>query len=389
MRRFGWLLVVAGAACSDGRERRLPGSEPPPAESSSSDNGASISSGQGSKKKDATPVDPGKDLGCPPAPGEPGGEVCQASSFQAKPPPLVLYLMIDRSGSMDEITGLGLSKWEALKIAMASFVDAPAVPDLSLGAQFFPQSDSLLCDLDAYAEPAVSLASASSARSALLSAMASTSPSGSTPTGPALAGAVKQARRWASERPKSAVAVVLATDGLPSSCEPLDAAAIAAVAAEGEGGKPSIATFVIGILGPQDHSAGGRATLDAVAAAGGTEEAFLVSPSGNFSDEMATALRGVATRGVQCSLELPSSVDALGDYSKVNVVIESQGCGARPVTYVPKSSLCQGDGWYYDVDPAKGHPQKVLLCPQSCERFRRGDRVTIEVGCEAVGWKVD
>ncbi|RYE84735.1 MAG: VWA domain-containing protein, partial [Myxococcales bacterium] len=266
----------------------------------------------------------------------------------------------------------------------------PPVDSLSVAAQFFPSFTGDICNAAVYAEPVVSLKASVAARSALLSAM-SEIPDGTTPTGPALEGALTQARLWARQRPDEAVAVVLATDGQPTECSPIatsDLASLAAAALVDSPQQPGVPTFVVGILGVNDLGSGAREALDAIARSGGTGTSTLVDPSRDVTEQFSEALRSVATRGVSCSLALPSAVDDIGKLSLVNVALTTAACGRRVLSYVDSAADCaSGDGWTYDVDPTSGTlPKKAILCPLSCERYRAGAEATIEVGCLTQGW---
>jgi hypothetical protein len=366
--------------CAETAPRRLPGAGP-----EESENPTVITGGGGKKPTTPSPTatTPIKTAPCPPE--APPSTTCDATSFKAVPPPLGLYLMIDRSGSMTTLTSGGETKWQALTDALQEFLKAPPVPALSVAAQFFP-SYGPLCEPSAYEQPAVSLGPVSSNRGPLISAMVGVTPEGATPTGPALAGAIEQARQWSRQQPKTSFAVVLATDGLPSSCEPLLAPDLEALAAEGakaKGKDPPIPTFVIGILGVNDLGSGAGTVLDAIARGGGTGKATRLSPSADLAQQMTAALRAAASQRVACSFELPSSVASDADLSKLNVVLEG-ACGRIELPYV--DGACVNDGWSYDIDPKSGFPRAVELCPVSCERYRAGDQATLEFGCDTVGW---
>lgn len=391
-------VALAALACGEEQRRLLPGAGPE--DGSLPGSGASINGGSQGGSGGAPAVGAGgAALGCPPAsPGGAGGS-CSAVPHKAETPPLSLYLMIDRSGSMGELAGLpGASgaagapttKWAALQGALDQFLENPPVKQLSVGAQFFPLPGAE-CAPDAYAVPLVPLVSAATARGQIVSAMSGRTPEGSTPTGAALDGALREARSWAKQQPKATAAVVLATDGVPSQCSTQDAAGLAQLALEGataSAGQPGVATFVIGILGASDLQAGALGVLNAVAKGGGTDAATLVDPSQDLAGQMASALRAAASRSVGCSFELPDTVVTHDDLALVNVTLASAGCGTRRLDYTPGGKACQGDGWAYDLDPATSGamPSKVQLCATSCERYRQGALVTIEVGCATQGW---
>jgi hypothetical protein len=62
--------------------------------------------------------------------------------------------------------------------------------------------------------------------------------------------------------------------GLPTLCDPVEIADVAALAAAGRRLTPAVSTFVIRVLGPDDTDA--PANLNRVASSGGTEKAFIV-----------------------------------------------------------------------------------------------------------------
>ena len=96
---------------------------------------------------------------------------------------------------------------------------------------------------------------------AILASIAAHAPGTSTPTAPALQGAIDHATAWQKAHPGRLRVVAFATDELPSERD-LDPAHLAAIATAGYVGAPSIKTFVIGV-GPALQE------LDAIAAAGG------------------------------------------------------------------------------------------------------------------------
>jgi hypothetical protein len=306
---------------------------------------------------------------------------CAASSQAAKAPPLGLYLMVDRSGSMQEPAAGGLSKWLALQQALGSFLSDSSLAGASVGIQFFPGADVGSCSSSSFADPAVELQALPGVKSWILQAVGDRDPGGPTPTGPALTGAIDHLRAWGKDHPHHALAVVLATDGMPTTCDPVAVADIAQVAASGVKGAPSVPTFVIGIVGSNDVQAGALGNLGAIAVAGGTTSATLVGGSGDLSSGLADALREVARQSVSCSLDLPHPTVGSFDPGKVNVSLSDQ-CGTGPVLYVRDQAHCAQGDWSYDADPdSAGIPSKILLCPDACARFQNGAKVTIEVGC--------
>src|SRR5262249_35853600 len=101
------------------------------------------------------------------------------------------------------------------------------------------------CNPADYANPAVEIAALPAVAVSLIASMGAKAPQGKTPTAAALQGALDHSSSWASANPTHKVVAVLATDGLPTSCTPLDIPGIAQIAAAGVNGSPSILTFVI------------------------------------------------------------------------------------------------------------------------------------------------
>jgi hypothetical protein len=63
---------------------------------------------------------------------------CATDTVTAQAAPLDLYFMIDTSGSMNDLVGPRQSKWNAVTLALTTFVADPASTDLGIGAQYFP-----------------------------------------------------------------------------------------------------------------------------------------------------------------------------------------------------------------------------------------------------------
>src|SRR5262249_6764027 len=74
------------------------------------------------------------------------------------------------------------------------------------------------CAVAVYAAPAAEIATLPDAAANLGGVIMPKMPDGQTPTAPALQGAIQHASTWAKAHAGHAVAVVLATDGLPTEC---------------------------------------------------------------------------------------------------------------------------------------------------------------------------
>jgi len=239
------------------------------------------------------------------------------------------------------------------------------------------------CETTDYSTPEVPLAALPENESALVTAIAAKAPDGDTPTAPALTGAIDYAAAWASSHPDRTVVVVLATDGIPTACDPTDAAGIGAVAASALAASPSVPTFVIGIISEVE----GQVLLDEVAAAGGTEQAFLLDPQSlDLGQAFRTALDEIRGSALSCEYLIPEpSGNVALDLGRVNLEHTPDGGVAQTIPYVGSQASCTAEGgWYYNVDPAVGDPTSILVCASTCERFGQGGAVEIRVGCETV-----
>jgi hypothetical protein len=91
------------------------------------DFGNAPGSGTGGTMRTTTPVKPG-DL-----PAD-----CTGETQTAKQVNVDMYIMLDRSNSMLEVTGAGETKWDSIRSALTAFVSEPASDGLGVGLQYFP-----------------------------------------------------------------------------------------------------------------------------------------------------------------------------------------------------------------------------------------------------------
>ncbi|MEZ4227368.1 MAG: VWA domain-containing protein [Polyangiaceae bacterium] len=240
------------------------------------------------------------------------------------------------------------------------------------------------CSNVRYATPAVNIAALPGNAGAIISSMGAKSPNGNTPTGPALQGAIDHAKVHAGANPGHAVAVVLATDGLPTSCNLTNISQVAQLAQQGLAGTPSIPTFVIGVFAPTDTAA--AQNLNTIASSGGTNTAFIINTSGNVTQQFLQALDQIKGKALPCEFKIPTPASGQTlDYGKVNVEVSSSS-GKTSLLYVEDASKCDptNGGWYYDVNPSAGTPTKIVVCPSTCTAFKgqAGAQVDVLIGCK-------
>jgi hypothetical protein len=240
------------------------------------------------------------------------------------------------------------------------------------------------CTSETYEAPAVEIGRLSSQRDTIVDALNTRVLEGLTPTGPALRGAVDQAADYARQHPEQSVVAVLATDGLPTECDPVEIRGVSSVAAEALRERPSIRTFVIGVFLPDDTES--MDNQRRIALAGGSNDAFFVDTSGDVSAQFLRALREVRNATLACEFNVPQTGTAL-DFFHVNLEF-SDGDDREQLFYVQDEAACDTitNGWHYNVDPNDGAPTSIQVCPSVCQRFQRASQgdVRVQVGCATI-----
>lgn len=308
-------------------------------------------------------------------------DTCSETSQKAERKPLDMYIMLDRSGSMAwNINGNSLSdggnnpasRWYQVTHAIKDFVANAQSAGMGVGLDYFPGSPE--CNTSTYKDPAVGIGLLPVHAPLIESSLNATSPSGGTPTRPALEGAVEYAKEWADAHPGHTVIVVLATDGEPSGCS----STISTVKSAAEAGvNQGIKTFVIGI-GNQTGN------LNEIAAAGGTGQAIMVTGT-NATQEFIDAMNEIRGVALACEYEIPPPNEGEQlDYDKVNLRFTKGDGTKEDIPYVGDSSGCGSGGWFYD-DP--NAPTTIQVCEETCDLFKSDGegQVDVVLGCKRRG----
>ncbi|MEZ4370683.1 MAG: vWA domain-containing protein [Polyangiaceae bacterium] len=310
-------------------------------------------------------------VGCHCLVQDPNLESCANESAEAELAPIDLYVMLDRSCSMDDY-----GRWDAVTTALTSFVNDTSSDGVGVGIEYFPYDDTdSACTRSNYAAPSVNIAPLPANASALALSIANTGPYGwNTPTLPAVRGAVDHARAHQQSSGRR-TAVVLATDGEPNGCSS-DVASVTSAISAGLSSAEAINTFVIGV-----GSSAGISNMNAWAAAGGTTQAYVV----NNSDVAGfiSALNNIRATGFSCSFQIPTPSSGVIDPAQVNVVFHSSGQPDRVITRVTDASGCDASGgWYFDDNVA---PTQVVLCPATCTQAEGDASAGVELvfGCQS------
>ncbi len=341
------------------------------------------------------------------------GGGCAASYVQAKVKTLAMFVMLDQSLSMNGIVDQAsmTTRWSAVTTAFASFVNNPATADFPVGLQYFglpltagaggagggggsggaggrgpgtggrgpggfPGGPAAVsCNVAEYSKAEVPIAPLAMNAKAITDSMAAHGPLTSTPTLPAVQGGIEFVAQYAAEHPDHKVVLVLATDGEPDGCDStLDN--VTAAAAMGLGRMPSVRTYVIGVGDNLDN-------LDAIAKAGGTEKAFLVS-DGNVQQDLLNALTAIQGADVPCEYSVPVPMTGKEiDYGKVNVQYSPTTGSSQVLQKVETVSDCVAGSklWYYDNNAA---PTQIVLCEDTCEQLTTvgAGKVEIVLDCK-------
>jgi len=346
-----------------------------------------------------------------------GNDNCAATVNKGQAVPLDMYIMMDQSGSMGDAAGSS-TKWETVKGALTNFLQQPTATGIGVGIQYFPISTGLMCPLvpfcttnancgpaacgpcvpplpglpgvcqgstagDScvaadYATPDVPIAPLPAVATALINSMGAHGPTGGTPTSAALQGAIDYAKKWATQNPSHTVITVFATDGQPSGCDE-DLSHINAIAAAGVNGSPSIKTFVIGV-------GSSLTSMNGIAAAGGTNAAYLIDANAGAGDEFLQAMNDIRGSALSCGYLIPQPPPGeMIDYNAINVQYTPTGGMPTLMPRVDGPVACPTDGfaWYYDnASP----PTQILLCDSTCSQISKDStgQVDVLVGCATI-----
>jgi Mg-chelatase subunit ChlD len=247
------------------------------------------------------------------------------------------------------------------------------------------------CDASQYKDLAVKIQPMATGGPEILQSMSAVTPAGATPTYPALSGALEAAKADVQANPTRSAIVLLATDGMPTICDPKDIDSIAGVAKSAADATPGIRTFVIGIFTDEDMKGGNpQENLDKIALAGGTQQATVIQASStDVATQFLNELDKIRGATLNCEFKIPQPAAGKSlDYGMVNVHYTAGDGTETTFPYVTSGDKCgAGNGWYYDIDPATGgKPTKIKLCGSSCQAVQ-GDssgKISFALGCKVI-----
>lgn len=327
---------------------------------------------------------PSDDLGGAAGGSAGAGPVCAAEVTEAQLRPVYLAFAFDVSGSMgkgDYAYHDRELKWDPVVAATQSFFESSGSVALSASLTFFPAAKDR-CDHEIYASPDVPMTSLPSG--AFREAIAAVTPQsaddwrGGTPTLAVVQGTLSFLKPQTEEDPSSIYALVLVTDGHPQGCKD-DDDDIDRVAELVAAASPRIPTYVIGVENPP----GGPDTvsdLHAIAAAGGTERAFLIETGDpdQTRRDFEGVIEAIRGRSVSCDVTIPPPPSGQTfDPGMVNVTYEVTDTHQ---SFSHDQSCQHPDSWRYD-DPSD--PTTIQLCPETCALAQGTTEATllVEFGC--------
>jgi hypothetical protein len=311
---------------------------------------------------------------------------CATSTIQANLTPVDLFLLFDRSASMNF-----KSKWGAATSALTKFFQSPSSAGLHVALRFFPDDgcDNVTCDANACGQPLVPLGQllASSAPTdaqelALVNVSSTKMPAateinggGGTPLSAALTGAESWATTLHGQKPADRVAVILVSDAEANGCNE-DQASIDKVVAQAQAA--GVDTFAVGLSGYFESR------MEAIAQAGGTGKAFFIGKT-DVELDLLTALQAVQQKQVSCDLAMPQpSAGNTIDPMLVNVDYSPDGGAPALLGQVADAAGCGASGgWYYN-DPVT--PTQITLCPSTCSTIQADPSAKIDIilGCQTM-----
>lgn len=334
--------------------------------------------------------------GCEPPPDDSG---CIGEAFEGENIPLDIYVMFDLSCSMScSVDKQGccrrddpvpLEEWriQPVRSAMRQFLEDPASKGIGVGLGFFGDHDSSedddpeICSVENHADATVGISKLPDAAPGLITALEAGEPQGGTPTHLAVEGACVYVDNWRQMNLGHKVVVLLVTDGVPeAACDANIQRATEAAAACYDGGR-GFQTYVLGVVANNNNS---LEQLNQIAAAGGTERAYLTDRNDIAGSvlEALNAIRADAT--IPCTLPIPQPRDGSPlDYNYVNLGICDAGGDNLPTYYVPSAADCgEAGSWYYE-ETADG--RAIQLCEATCDAVSVSQaELFFSVGCKRV-----
>ncbi|HET9954714.1 MAG TPA: vWA domain-containing protein [Polyangiaceae bacterium] len=339
-------------------------------------------------------------------------DACVQSRVHTEPIPLDVYIMLDRSGSMNLPQAMPIgnttagggdcnvgdtkeSRWCNAINALNAFFISPDVQGTRVALQFFPAgtcqsssnplvygccSSGQCCLGAAEATPDVKLGALPAQAEPLRAALNAQVPwADRTPIEAALRGLLKYTSTQIT--PGRQVLNMLITDGGPEGCDSNQNSLARLVASYG------LPTYVIGTQGAayswlEPIAVAGGAPAHTKHCAGGVSPCHFYDVGSAKADVFVEVLKQIRRSAIACHFAVPPSDVGLVDPTRVKLSFTpANATSATTLKRVDGASACgTGGGFYYDkpLDPSF-----ISLCPSSCDAVRAADGGDMEllVGC--------
>jgi hypothetical protein len=365
---------------------------------------ANDSSSDGTTAYDATSdVTFSFDTGTTPDAGLTVDAACAQSTATAQAVPLDMYVLFDRSGSMNDIWpfpgdcdvgGTIPSKWCYAVNALSSYFSSNDATGNAAALQYFPISAGA-CSGSGYSSPASPTSSFRALPSTgFNSSLNGQAPEGSdTPLEGAIRGITGFTSNTANQRAGRKLIGVLITDGDPTGTCSNNITTLKNILST-HYTNTGIPTFVVGMTGAT------FANLESIAEGGGgplhnDKVGSLTNACGTpgntcrhwnantgVGDTLTEALKQIQKSAVACTYAMPTTDAGIIDPNQVKVEYRPGGTGT-PQTFnkVSSSANCgSAGGFYYDKNSS---PTSLTLCPTSCSTVQADSKAKVDIllGC--------
>jgi hypothetical protein len=322
--------------------------------------------------------------------------------------PVSLYVMLDQSQSMTDLSAGLATKWQVAVDSINAFVNDQASADVDMALQYFSLPNGDCATGAGYDTPEVPMGRLPDHAPDISASLALHIPigGGGTPIEGALRGVTAYCERYKQDttmNPEGRNCVaVLVTDGEPNGCNE-DWNVLVGIAADAYDNF-EVMTFAIGMDGANFD------LLDLIGQAGHADctpdpadltWACNVSTGGmtflealNLIREVTTELRTVTQtktemqiQALECEWEIPEPPEGEEfNRDKVNVEFTDTGLDADKQIFgrVDSADECGSNlGWYYD-DP--NDPTRLIACEQACSTIQASEtgKLNILLGCGTV-----
>jgi hypothetical protein len=319
--------------------------------------------------------------------------ICATVSAVAVPEPIYLAFAFDISGSMgkgDKKWHDKTLKWDPVVSALRAFFEDPISAGLNASLTFFPAEgdEDKRCIEEAYATPGVPVTTLPSP--VFSNAIAAIEPRseddwrGGTPTVWVVRGTLQFIRGYRDSHPGK-YAIVLVTDGYPQGCDDAVDSVQAVVPDVQNAQNERVLTYVIGVANPPiDNAPDTVSDLHAIAAAGGTRQAYLIDTGDpeRTAQTFNSAVDEIRAVSISCALNIPASPDGRSfEKDKVAVNFTSDRGPLTPLRY--DAACTAPNAWHYDSVTS---PTQIVLCDSTCHVVQSAvdPRLAVEFTCNSL-----